>query len=48
MLLTVCRCLCGYSGRDGAKVNGSYVLDQDDVVARMKAYLDRADHVRAV
>jgi hypothetical protein len=30
------------------KVNDRYVLDHDDVVARMKAYLDRADHVRAV
>lgn len=30
------------------KVNGRYVLDHDDVVARMKAYLDRVDHVRAV
>jgi hypothetical protein len=30
------------------KVNGRYVLDYDDVVARMKAYLDRADYVRAV
>jgi hypothetical protein len=30
------------------KVNGRYVLDQDDVVARMKAYLDRVDQVRAV
>jgi hypothetical protein len=30
------------------KVNGRYVLDQDDVVARMKAHLDRVDHVRAI
>jgi hypothetical protein len=30
------------------KVNGRYVLDYDDVVARMKAYLDRVDEVRAV
>jgi hypothetical protein len=30
------------------KVNGRYALDQDDVVARMKAYLDRVDQVRAV
>jgi hypothetical protein len=30
------------------KVNGRYDLDRDDVVARMKAYLDRVDHVRAV
>jgi hypothetical protein len=30
------------------KVNGRYVLDYDDVVARMKAYLDRVDDVRAV
>lgn len=30
------------------KVNGRYVLDQDDVVARMKAHLDRIDQVRAV
>ena len=30
------------------KVNGRYVLDQDDVVARMKAHLDRVDQVRAV
>ncbi|HLN66849.1 MAG TPA: hypothetical protein VK280_06210 [Streptosporangiaceae bacterium] len=30
------------------KVNGRYVLDQDDVVARMTAYLDRVDQVRAV
>jgi hypothetical protein len=30
------------------KVNGRYVLDHDDVVARMKAYLDRVDDVRAV
>jgi hypothetical protein len=30
------------------KVNGRYVLDYDDVVARMKAYLDRADKARAV
>jgi hypothetical protein len=30
------------------KVNGRYVLDQDDVVARMKAYLDRMDQVQAV
>jgi hypothetical protein len=30
------------------KVNGRYALDQDDVVARMKAHLDRVDQVRAV
>src|SRR6266545_932977 len=30
------------------KVNGRYVLDHDDVVARMKAYLNRVDHVRAI
>jgi hypothetical protein len=30
------------------KVNGRYDLDQDDVVARMKSYLDRADRVRTV
>ena len=30
------------------KVNGRYVLDHDDVVARMKAHLDRVDHERAV
>jgi hypothetical protein len=30
------------------KVNGRYVLDHGDVVARMKAYLDRIDHVRDV
>jgi hypothetical protein len=30
------------------KVNGRYVLDQDDVVARMKAHLDRVDQARAV
>ena len=30
------------------KVNGRYVLDQDDVVARMKAYMDGVDQVRAV
>jgi hypothetical protein len=30
------------------KVNGRYVLDHDDVVARMKAHLDRVDQVRAV
>jgi hypothetical protein len=30
------------------KVNGRYVLDHDDVVARMKAYLDRVDQERAV
>ncbi len=30
------------------KVNGRYVLDHDDVVARMKASLDRVDQVRAV
>lgn len=30
------------------KVNGRYVLDHDDVVARMKAYLDLVDDVRAV
>jgi len=30
------------------KVNGRYVLDHDDVVARMKAYLNRIDHVRAI
>jgi hypothetical protein len=30
------------------KVNGRYVLDHDDVVARMKAYLDQADRGREV
>jgi hypothetical protein len=30
------------------KVNGRYVYDRDDVVARMKAYLDRKDSERAV
>ena len=30
------------------KINGRYVLDQDDVVGRMKAHLDRVDQVRAV
>jgi len=30
------------------KVNGRYVLDQDDVVARMKAHLNRVDQVQAV
>jgi len=30
------------------KVNGRYVLDQDDVVARMKAHLDGVDKVRTV
>jgi hypothetical protein len=30
------------------KVNGRYVLDHDDVVARMKAHLDEVDHKRAV
>jgi hypothetical protein len=30
------------------KVNGRYILDQDDVVARMKAHLDRADQERVV
>lgn len=30
------------------KVNGRYVLDQDEVVARMKAYLDHVDQVRAI
>jgi hypothetical protein len=30
------------------KVNGRYVLDQDDVVARMKTHLDRVDQQRAV
>jgi hypothetical protein len=30
------------------KVNDRYVLDQEDVVARMKAHLDRADRVREV
>jgi hypothetical protein len=30
------------------KVNGRYDLDQDDVVTRMKAYLDLADQARAV
>jgi len=34
--------------RIAQKVNGRYVLDHDDVVARMKAYLDRVDHLRAV
>lgn len=30
------------------KVNGRYILDQDDVVARMKAHLDREDQKRAI
>jgi hypothetical protein len=30
------------------KVNGRYLVDYDDVVARMKAHLDRADDERAV
>ncbi len=30
------------------KIGGRYVLDHDDVVARMKAYLDRVDQVRAI
>lgn len=30
------------------KVNGRYDLDHDDVVARMKAHLNRVDHERAV
>jgi hypothetical protein len=30
------------------KINGRYAVDQPDVVARMKAYLDGADEVRAV
>src|SRR5258708_16799570 len=30
------------------KVNGRYIRDQDDVVARMKAHLDRVDQVRAI
>jgi hypothetical protein len=30
------------------KVNGRYVVDHDDVVARMKAHLDRVDDERAV
>ena len=30
------------------KVNGRYVLDHDDVVARMKAYLDQVDHARTI
>lgn len=30
------------------KVNGRYVLDQDNVVARMKAHLDRTDQVQAI
>jgi hypothetical protein len=30
------------------KVNGRYVLNQDDVVARMKKHLDRADQMREV
>jgi len=30
------------------KVNGRYDLDHDDVVTRMKAHLDRADHERDV
>jgi hypothetical protein len=34
--------------RFAQKVNGRYAIDQDDVVARMKAYLDRVDHVRGV
>jgi hypothetical protein len=29
------------------KVNGRYALDHDDVMARMKAYLDRVDPMRA-
>jgi hypothetical protein len=33
--------------RFAQKVNGRYVLDHDDVVARMKAYLNRVDDVRA-
>jgi hypothetical protein len=34
--------------RFAQKVNGRYDLDHDDVVARMKAYLDHLDHERAV
>jgi hypothetical protein len=34
--------------RFAQKVNGRYVLDNDDVVARMKAYLDHVDHERAI
>jgi hypothetical protein len=34
--------------RFAQKVNGRYVLDHDDVVARMKAYLDQEDHKRKV
>jgi hypothetical protein len=30
------------------KVNGRYVFDQEDVVARIKAHLDRVDQVTAV
>ena len=30
------------------KVNGRYVLDQDEVVARMKAHLNQVDHKRDV
>lgn len=34
--------------RFAEKVNGRYVLDHEDVVARMRAYLDRVEHERAV
>jgi hypothetical protein len=34
--------------RFAQKVNGRYDLDHDDVVTRMKAYLDGVDHERAV
>ena len=30
------------------KVNGRYVLDHDDVIARMKAHLDHVDHEREI
>ncbi|WP_445183332.1 hypothetical protein ACTXG6_33105 [Pseudonocardia sp. Cha107L01] len=34
--------------RFAQKVNGRYVLDYDDVVARMKDYLDQKDREREV
>jgi hypothetical protein len=34
--------------RFAQKVNGRYVLDHDDVVARMKAHLDRVDRERVI
>ncbi|GAA5172031.1 hypothetical protein GCM10023321_71340 [Pseudonocardia eucalypti] len=34
--------------RFAEKVNGRYVLDQDDVVERMKAYLDQEDNKREI